>query len=511
MWLSVVSTCASNMNVTLRKFSQKKIFLPGSPTFESDEEMSPLSYLSDSSSSSLSLDGYTSPPSTYTTQFGKPIRKVCGQSVSDWPSSKTGGPESRLCLFELCASSGKKLPLNKSQDSREQHKGKFGSVTNTELVEESPMRGPTKMVLLSPFKCLAGKDKQNEMPKQKPKKLVFEESADIVSATAPVKALQKPNPDYVANTVQTNFHAFTVVNKLKPIPPSSFYPSSRARAAAFPEPSSASRNTIYSVTGMKKNKRSYSRIFSPSSSKRHLAKRRKVGEINAGVYHMIKKCKKKLKYKLRGDTAQCKIMPEDGIQSYLEKVVQSSTDTKNSVNNEKAVHLTPRHGVQPRPRGSRMKSLNCPLTPNTVELICPASPPPYLDKVAHSISDTQNSVYSGKGVQFTLRHGVQPCLTGSRMKSSSSRLTSNTVELTCPASPPPDPRRKFFKFPRVRKSKRSATVNKNIKLVSFCSFKYTGQLNLMSKYENCPNVICNVDCKLSSLFPRIITRLHECY
>jgi hypothetical protein len=148
-----------------------------------------------------------------------------------------------------------------------------------------------------------------------------------------------------------------------------------------------------------------------------------------------------------------------------------------------------------------------------VEPICPASPPPYLDKVAQSITDTKNSVHNEKDVHFTPRHSVQPCLTGSRMKSSISPLTPNTVELTCPASPPPDPPRKFFKFPPVWKSKTSATVtvNKNIKLVSFCSFKWTGQLNLRSKYETCPIVICNMDCKVSSFFPRIITRLHECH
>jgi hypothetical protein len=71
-------------------------------------------------------------------------------------------PKSRLCLFDLYASSVQKLPLNKTQDIREQHKGKMGPVTNMELVEESPMKGPIKLNLLSPFKCLAGKDRQNE-------------------------------------------------------------------------------------------------------------------------------------------------------------------------------------------------------------------------------------------------------------------------------------------------------------------------------------------------------------
>jgi hypothetical protein len=35
-------------------------------------------------------------------------------------------------------------------------------------------------------------------------------------------------------------------------------------------------------------------------------------------------------------------------------------------------------------------------------------------------------------------------------------------------------------------------------------------LNLSSKYEACPIMTCNMDCKISSFFPKIITRLHEC-
>jgi hypothetical protein len=183
-----------------------------------------------------------------------------------------------------------------------------------------------------------------------------------------------------------------------------------------------------------------------------MAKRRKMGEINVGVYHGIKKPKKKPTYKHVVDTAQRKIMPESRIQSYLDKGAQSITDTKKSARNEKDVHFTP-------------------------------------------------------------RHSVQPCLTGSRRKSSISPLTPNTVEMTCATSSLPDLQKKFFIFEPLWGSERKATVtvNKNIKLVSFCCFKYTGQLNLRSKYETCPIVICNMNCKVTSFFPRIITRLHECY
>jgi hypothetical protein len=430
MELSVVDRFANNMNVTTPKSARKRILFSGSPAVESGDEslghMSPLS--------SSSPDRYSSPPPSPEWLLETPLRNsVASQSPIGPIQRQTESPKSRLRLFNFYASSVQKSPLNKTQDSRGQHKGKMRPVTNLELIEESPMKGPIKMGLLTPFKCLAGKDKQNEeTPKQKSQKLVIEESPDIVPAAAPVKALQKPNPDCDASTVLKSVHAFNGVNKLNSLPTSSFYHSSRARAELFPEPSSMTKSTASSVTGSKKCKRlpsvaSYSQIFPLSRSKKRTAKRRKIGEINCGVYHRIKKHKKKPTYKHPVDTAQPKIMPEDRIESYLDKITQSVTDKKSSVNNEKDVHFTP-------------------------------------------------------------NHGVQPCLTGSRMKSSSSPLTSNTVEPICPVSPSPDPTRKFFKFLPVWKTNTSATVtvNKNIKLVSFCSFKYTGQLNLRSKYETFP-------------------------
>ena len=492
MRLSVAYTFASNMNVTTPKSARKRTLFSGRPTVESDDES-----LSPTSPLSSSPDCYSSHPSSTQWNMETPPRQCVASQFPIGPVQRqTESLKSRLCLFDLYASSVQKLPLNKTKDIRGQHKGNMGPVTNVELVEESPMKGPIEMSLLTPFKCLAGKDRQNETPKQISQKLVFEESPDIVSATAPVKTLQKSNPNYEADTVLTHFHAFTGVNKLRSIPASLFYHSTHARAALFPEPSSMSRNTVSSVMGSKKHKQlssveSYSQTFCLSRSKTHMAKRCKMDEINVGVYHRIKTHKKKLTYKHPVDTAQHRIMPEDRIQSYLDKVAQSITGTKKSVHNEKDVHFIPSHSIQPCLTSSRMKSSSSPLTPNTMEPICPASPLPYPDKVAQSITDTKKSVPNEKDVHFT----------------------PSTVEMTRPASPLPDPPRKFFKFPPVWKSKTSATVtvNKNIKLVSFCSFKYTGQLNLRSKYETCPIVICNMDCKVSSFIPRIITRLHECY
>jgi hypothetical protein len=345
---------------------------------------------------------------------------VASQSSIRAVEGKTESPKSRLCLFDLYSTSVQKLPLNKTQDSRERLKGKMGPLTDMDLIEESPIKDSMIVGLITPFRCLADKDKHNEVtPKQKSQKLVIEESPDVVSAAAPLKALQKPNPDYEASTALKPFHTFTGVNKFSSLPASSFYHSSRARAALFPDHFSLARNNVSSVTGSKKRKRlpsaeSYPHTsFSVSRSKQQMAKRRKIGEINAGVYHKIKKHrKKKFAYKHSVDTAQPKIMPEDRILSYLDKVEQSITDTKKYVHN-KDVHFTPSHSV----RHSRKKSLNSP-------------------------------------------------------------LTADTVELVCPASPPPDPTKKFFKTQRTLKINTSATVtvDKNIKLVSFCTFKYTVQL-----------------------------------
>jgi hypothetical protein len=357
------------MNVTTPKRTLEMIFSERHPVESDDESSWPTSCLSSSSS-----DGYISPSSTeWNLESPFPIGPVQRQ---------TGSSKSRLCTFGLCASSVQKLPLNKIQDPRGQHKGKMGPFTNMELVEESPMKGPIKVSLLTPSKFLAGKDRQNETPKQKSQKLVFEESPDIVSATAQLKALQKPNPDCEANAELTRIHACTGVNKLRSIPAYLPYHSPRARTELFPEPSATSRNTVSSVVGDKKHKwlpsvESYSQIFSRSTSETQSPKRRKMDAVNVGVYHRIKKHTKKRTYKRPVDTAQRKIMPQDRIQSCVEKFAQSITDTNNAVHNEKDIHFTPRRSVQPCLTGTRMESSISPLTPNTVELAHRASHPPW--------------------------------------------------------------------------------------------------------------------------------------
>ena len=248
------------MNVTPQKSFFRMTDPSGSPVVESDDEVSSLIHLSSSTSSSseygcssalsshitsclwaygygstpssntrssLSADGYRSSESSFTTisspfacsicrsscttDSGNSPTEMCHQSDSDCPSSsETEGPESRRHLFDLHASSVEKKPLNKTQDSPGQHKGKMGLDTDVEVVEENPMKGTIKMIPITTSMCLTGKDRQNETPKQKSQKLVFEESSDIVSATAPVKALQKPNPDYEANTEQTHFTSQTL-------------------------------------------------------------------------------------------------------------------------------------------------------------------------------------------------------------------------------------------------------------------------------------------------------------
>jgi hypothetical protein len=73
--------------------------------------------------------------------------------------------------------------------------------------------------------------------------------------------------------------------------------------------------------------------------------------------------------------------------------------------------------------------------------MCPESILPYLEEIAQSLTDTKIPVHDEKDVRFTPRQRVHPYVTGSRIKSSGSPLIPNTVELTCPARPPPDPQR----------------------------------------------------------------------
>jgi hypothetical protein len=307
-----------------------------------------------------------------------------------------------------------KLPLDKiRKDNRGQYEIKIDAVTDMELVEESPAKEPPNMVLLTPFKCLSDEEKQvEETPKLKPQKMVIGESPDIFSVAAPVKMLQKAKSDNGTSTVLKPFNTSTGVSKLSSLPTSSFYHTSRARAALFPEHFSKFRSITSSVISSKKRNRSisaeshsYAR-FSLPSSKYHGAKRRKPGEINAGVHHRIKKhTKKKLTYKQYAvDTAQPLITPEDRIHSYLDKFESSITGSENLV---------------------------------------------------------------GADAHFAPSHCIPTYSTGSNLKRSSVSLTSDKIELTPPASPPPDPAKKFFKTHRTLKINTSATVtvNKNIKLV----------------------------------------------
>lgn len=410
-----METVPSNVNITPPKSARKRILFSRSPEDEGSDDtlghMSPLS--------SSSPDRYSSPPPSPQWLLETPPRK-CEQH---WLRQSPFGPikkktetrkSPRLFRYNFHASSLQKLPLDKIQeDSHGQDEIKIGAVTDMELVEESPAKGPSNIVLMTPFKCLASKEKEvEETPKQKPQKMVIGESPDIFPVAAPVKVLQKAKSNNEASTVLKPFNASTGGSKLSSLPTSSFYHTSHARAALFPEHLSKSSNAVSSVISSKNRKRSLSAeshshiCFSMSSSKYQGAKRRKLGEINAGVHHRIKKhTKKKFTYKQYPvDTAQPKITPEDRIHSYLDKYESSITGTKNLVGTD--AHFAPSHCIQ-----------------------------------THS--------------------------TGSNLKRSSVSLTSDGMELTPPSSPPPDPAKKFFKTQRTLKINTSATVtvDKNIKLV----------------------------------------------
>lgn len=401
-----MGTVPRDVTITPLKSARKRILFSGSPEDVGSDgtlgHMSPLS--------SSSPDRYSSPPPSPQWLLETPPRKCQKHSPRESPFGPIKKTETRrsprLFHYDFHASQLQKLPpVDETQeDNRGKDDIKTDAVTDMELVEESPAKGSLNMFLTTPFKCLAGE----ETPKLKPQNMVIGESPEIFSVAAPVKVIQKDKSDNEASTVLKPFNASTSGNKLSSLPTSFFYHTSRARAALFPEHFSKSRNTVSSVFSSNNRKRSLStESHSPlSSTKYQRAKRRKLGEINAGVHHKIKKCtKKKVTYKKYPvDAAQPKITPADRIVSYVDKFELSITGTKN---------------------------------------------------VAGTDANCTPSLY------------IQTHSTGSSTGSSSVPLTSDKTELTPPASPPPDPAKKFFKTQRTLKIKESATVtvDKNIKLV----------------------------------------------
>jgi hypothetical protein len=369
----------SDVNIIPPKSARKRILFTRSPSDENSDatlgHMSPLS--------SSSPDRYSSPPPSPQWLVETPPRKcMLNQSPLGPVQRKTESRKSpRLFCFDLHASSVQKLPPNKTlQNSRGKDERKMDLITNMELVEESPMKDPSNMGLMTPFKCHADKEKEvEETPKLKSQKLVIEESPDIFSAAAELKMLQKAKPDDEAGKVLRPFHASTGVCKLRTLPTSSFYHTSRARAALFPKHFPESKNTVSSVPSSKKRKRSVSAEsrshmrLSLSRSRNKGVKRYKRGEINAGVHHRIKKYrKKKFIYKYPVDSKP-KITPEDRIDSYLNKFEGFSAGTKN-VDKGRDAHYTPSHSIQAHPADNSLKSSSVPSMSDRMELTPPSSP-----------------------------------------------------------------------------------------------------------------------------------------
>jgi hypothetical protein len=381
---SVEDIACNGVNATPPKSARKRIVFTRSPLDENSDDtlghMSPLSM--------SSPDRYSSaPPSPQWLVETPPKKCMLNQSPLGPVHRKTG------------------------KDSQGQNERKIDPVTNMELVEESPMKGPLNMGLVTPFKCLADRKKKGEeTPKQTSQKLVIGESPYIFSAAAPLKMLQKGKSDNEAGTVLKPSHASTGACKFSSLPTSSFYHTSRARVTLFPEHITKSKNTVSSIFNSKKRKRSVSAesglrtCFSLSRSRSKGVKR---GEINAGVHHSIKKYRKKKIHKYPADTAQPKIRPEDRLESYLNKFEGSNADTN------------------------------------------------HFDK--------------GRDVSFTPSHSIQTHPADNSLKISSIPSASDGMEPIPPSSPPLDPAKKFFKTRRTLKmnSNATVTVDKNIKLVSF--------------------------------------------
>lgn len=369
----------SGVVITPPKSARKRILFKRSPSDEnSDGSLGHLTPLNSSSP-----DRYSSPPPSPQWLVETPPRKCEFSRSPLGPVQRNAESRKspRIFCVDLHASSVQKLPPNETQeDSRGQNERTMDPVTDVELIKESPMKGPSNMGLMTPFKRLADKEKEDEVtPKLNSQKLVIGESPDIFSAAAPIKMLQKGKPDDEAGTVLRPSHAPTGVCKLSSLPTSFFYHTTRARAELFPEHFSKSKNTVSSVLNSKKRKRSvnaesHSRIcFSLFRPRSKGVKRYKYGEINAGVRHSIKKYRKKLMYKYPVDTAQPKIRPEDRIDSYLNKFEGSNTGTKDFDKGRDA-HITPSHSIQAHSSDNSLKSLDVPLMSDGMELIPPSSP-----------------------------------------------------------------------------------------------------------------------------------------
>ncbi|KAJ9593209.1 hypothetical protein L9F63_015254 [Diploptera punctata] len=307
-------------NCITPKSARKRIIFSGSPTDEgnSDDTLGHMSPLMSSSSP----DRYSSPP---------PSPQWLTESVADHSPCPSGRGKDRTpksnnhkysrvfgtSVFENLQ------PFKTSQINRDER-----MPFDTELVKESPLKDSSDVGLMTPFKSLASKDSNVERtPKLKRQKLIIGETPDVSAIAAPVKLINKFRAESVGPTPEVKSdRSNSEPVKLKSLPIASFY-SSRARAALFPEHVSHSRKAYPNISDNKR-KRSHT-IESFHSQKRFPVlpvktqiKRRKLGEINVGVGHKIKKFKKKVKKPIiyPAYPAQPKITPADRIISYLDKV-----------------------------------------------------------------------------------------------------------------------------------------------------------------------------------------------
>ena len=379
------------------KSARKRILFSKTPP----EECSSDSTLGHISPLSSSPDRYSSPPPSPQWLTDTPPTKLIPRYLNKIEKSNSGNREystpSVLRPLQLVATPRKKVIKS----------------IEMEIIEESPLKDTTQTVLATPFKCLAAKENDEITPELRARKLVISESPDVSSVAAPIKHINKsrqvsaePTPEAKPRLPNSD------PVKLSALSASSFY-SSRARAALFPDQGSNAVNTFSSALD-KKRKRSksaetfYSYRHFPVMQVKSQIKRRKLGEINVGVCHGIKKHKRRSKkLETRPYAVRPKVTPADRVISYLDKIDPSIL---NMINDELEM-------ITQRPDDK----------PNNIQ---------QNEETVKNVNDDKPS------------------------------LTKNlTIPVERAPSPQPDPNKKFFKTKRTLKINTSATVtvDKNIK------------------------------------------------
>lgn len=207
-----------------------------------------------------------------------------------------------------------------------------------------------------------GKSKQNLQARYESCQSSVEDSdnsfneANHVRENEKIREPQAPKKPKFKRKIATSLEDYGVEKKQFSIKPNSFY---KNKSEMLPE------NKTHSIMGSIKRKRSLSsdsvKVFRSISTgrkshhvSRRLPKRSRYGEINAGVWHGVKKPRPKKKKLDRQFSKIPKIMPVDRLQKYVKENYKSDTDsTQESVNMISKISLQSPKRASPPPDPSK--------------------------------------------------------------------------------------------------------------------------------------------------------------